>query len=69
MRARSRSTTSGRDALDPPGRRAGPDAAERDIRDFVADETIEHAPTLLRLDQFHVEIPPVVDRLRDRLAA
>ena len=58
----------GRDALDASGRRAGADAAERDVRDLVADEAVEHAATLLRLDQLHVEIAPVVDRLGDRLA-
>ena len=56
------------DALHAPGRRPRADAPERDVRDLVPHETVEHAATLLRLDELHVEVTPVVDGFVDRFA-
>ena len=69
MRARSRSTTRRVATLcTRPADVPRADAAERDVRHLVADEAVEHATTLLRLDELHVEVAPVVDGLGDGLA-
>ena len=69
MRARSRSTTRRVATLcTRPADVPRADAAERDVRHLVADEAVEDPATLLRLDQLHVEVAPVLDRLLDRVA-
>ena len=68
MRARSRSTTRRVATLcTRPADVPGTDAAERDVRHFEADEAVEDASALLCLDQLHVEVSPVLDRVGDRL--
>ena len=56
-----------RSAPDRPTSR-GADAAPQHRRHLVPDEAVEDAPALLRLDQLHVELAPVRDRVVDRLA-
>src|SRR5204862_434098 len=53
------------DALDPARRQPGHHLLPEDGRDLVADEPVEHPATLLRLDQLHVELAPVLDRVLD----
>ena len=57
-----------RDALHAARRCAGADATEGDVRHLVAVETVEGAPPFLRLDQLHVEVAPVLDRVLDGFA-
>src|SRR6476620_8839011 len=49
----------------PPGGAGAPDAPPEHGRHLVADETIECPPTLLRLDESHVELTRVRDRAVD----
>ena len=54
------------DALDPTGREARLDLAPEDGRDLVAIEAVEDASTLLGLDHVLVDLPGVLEGLKDR---
>ena len=56
-----------RDALHAAGGARATDPAPQHRRDLVADEPVEDAATLLRLDQLHVELARMGDGLLDRL--
>ena len=53
------------DALDPARRQPGHHLLPEDRRHLVADEAVEHPAALLRVDQLHVELAPVLDRFLD----
>ena len=70
MRARSRSHDHAhRDALHASGRRglAAAEHAPQHRRRLPTDEPVEDAATLLRLDELHVELARVLERLADRV--
>ena len=70
MRARSRCDDHAhRDALHASGRRglAATEHAPQHRRRLPADEAVEHAPALLRLDELHVELARMLERLADRV--
>ncbi len=54
-------------ALDPAGREPRGDLAPQQRADGVADQTVEHAPGLLRVDQARVDRARVLERVEDRL--
>ena len=56
----------GRDALHPPGGKAGHDLLPQDRRDLVAVKTVEDPTTFLGVDQVSVEITGLLDRTLDR---
>ena len=53
-------------ALDPTGGAGTPGPAAGDERHLVPEQPIEHPTPLVRLDELHVELAPVLDRLLDR---
>ncbi len=59
---RSRSAT----RLHPPGRQSEVERLPQQRAHLVADQTVEHAPRLLGVDQVHVERPRVLERLLHR---
>ena len=56
-----------RDRLHPAGREAAHDLLPEHRGDLVAVEAVEDASGLLGLDEVHVDLPGVLDRLEDRL--
>ena len=56
-----------RHGLHPTGRQAGLDALPEHRRGLVADQTVEHAPGLLRVDFALIDVERVGERFRDRV--
>ena len=55
------------DRLHAPGAQAAPDLVPQDRADLVADQPIEHAARLLRIDHPHVDLAGMLDGLENRL--
>ena len=57
-----------RDRLDAAGRQAAADLARQQRAERVADEAVDDAPRLLRVDEVLVDVARVRERLADRAA-
>ena len=57
-----------RDRLHAPGREPRLDPPPQQRRDLVADQPVEHAPRLLRIEQLQVDLARAAEGLQDRVA-